>query len=327
VQEFNVLIESREYEHDIPKHVVRKIHQMADQNRDNRIDFNEFVDMVNNPDLQYFFGHYVTRYVQLVVPRRPTTATTEIDGLYEEQYSCYPPAVGMIILSLIEIIFFCVDEAVEANSTRSATGPISSVFIYDPNKRSEVWRFITYMFVHVGAFHLFVNLLIQIILGIPLEMVHKWWRVLLIYFAGVLAGSLATSIVDPTVRLAGASGGVYSLITAHIACIIMNWREMSFPVVQLFLFVVVTASDVGTAIYNRYVLNLDENIGYAAHFAGGVAGLLVGINILRNLEVTKAERIVWWVSILTYCFLMIVAIVWNLAWQDYFVQAKNRETV
>jgi hypothetical protein len=43
--------------------------------------------------------------------------------------------------------------------------------------------------------------------------------------------------------------------------------------------------------------------------------------------VTKAERIVWWVSILTYCFLMIVAIVWNLAWQDYFVQAKNRETV
>jgi rhomboid-related protein 1/2/3 len=74
-------------------------------------------------------------------------------------------------------------------------------------------------------------------------------------------------------------------------------------------------------------LNLDENIGYAAHFAGGVAGLLVGINILRNLEVTKAERIVWWVSILTYCFLMIVAIVWNLAWQDYFVQAKNRETV
>jgi rhomboid-related protein 1/2/3 len=106
VQEFNVLIESREYEHDIPKHVVRKIHQMADQNRDNRIDFNEFVDMVNNPDLQYFFGHYVTRYVQLVVPRRPTTATTEIDGLYEEQYSCYPPAVGMIILSLIEIIFF-----------------------------------------------------------------------------------------------------------------------------------------------------------------------------------------------------------------------------
>lgn len=43
----------------------------------------------------------------------------------------------------------------------------------------------------------------------------------MIYFAGVVAGSLGTSIFDPSVKLAGASGGVYSLITAHIATIIM----------------------------------------------------------------------------------------------------------
>lgn len=66
-----------------------------------------------------------------------------------------------------------------------------------------------------------VNLAVQILLGIPLEMVHQWWRVLVVYFAGVLAGSLGTSIADPTVKLAGASGGVYSLITAHVASIIM----------------------------------------------------------------------------------------------------------
>lgn len=66
-----------------------------------------------------------------------------------------------------------------------------------------------------------VNLFVQILLGIPLEMVHKWWRVLIVYFAGVLAGSLGTSISDPSVKLAGASGGVYSLITAHVASILM----------------------------------------------------------------------------------------------------------
>lgn len=52
-------------------------------------------------------------------------------------------------------------------------------------------------------------------------MVHKWWRVLIVYLAGVVAGSVATSVVDPTVKLAGASGGVYSLVTAHIASIIL----------------------------------------------------------------------------------------------------------
>ncbi|EFA08482.1 rhomboid-related protein 2 [Tribolium castaneum] len=322
IGELNDLIESREYDHDIPEHVVRKIHQMADQNHDDRIDFTEFVDMINHPDLQYVFGHYVNRYIQMVVPRR--RGASEVDGAYDDQYSCYPPAVGMIIISLIEVIFFCVDEAIEADSTKSASGPISSVFIYDPYKRQEAWRFITYMFVHVGAFHLFVNLLVQILLGTPLEMVHRWWRVLLIYFAGVLAGSLATSIADPTVRLAGASGGVYSLITAHIATIIMNWREMSFPIVQLFIFLIIMASDIGTAIYNRYFLEMDEHIGYMAHFAGAIAGLLVGLNVLRNLEVTTVERVIWWLSIVTYCLLMAIAIIWNFAWPEYFLKSRER---
>jgi Rhomboid family. len=41
-------------------------------------------------------------------------------------------------------------------------------------------------------------------LGVPLEMVHRWWRVSLVYLTGVLAGSLAVSITDPGTYLAGA---------------------------------------------------------------------------------------------------------------------------
>lgn len=58
-------------------------------------------------------------------------------------------------------------------------------------------------------------------LGIPLEMVHRWWRVLLVYLAGVVAGSLGTSVSDPAIYLAGASGGVYAVMAAHLASIIM----------------------------------------------------------------------------------------------------------
>lgn len=69
--------------------------------------------------------------------------------------------------------------------------------------------------------HISVNIIVQIMLGVPLEMVHRWWRILIIYLAGVASGSLFTSVVDPDVYLAGASGGVYSLLAAHIATIIM----------------------------------------------------------------------------------------------------------
>ena len=77
-------------------------------------------------------------------------------------------------------------------------------------------------------------------LGVPLEMVHRWWRVLLIYLTGVLAGSLAVSITDPLTYLAGASGGVYALITAHLANVISNWSQMAFAPLRLATFFIVT---------------------------------------------------------------------------------------
>ncbi|KAL6436013.1 hypothetical protein ACFW04_005675 [Cataglyphis niger] len=238
------------------------------------------------------------------------------DGLYEDEYSCRPPAIAMIIISIIEIILFIYD--VIKHKSLSVEGPAATLLIYNPHKRYEAWRYLTYMFVHVGIFHLVVNLLVQIMLGIPLEMVHKWWRVLIIYVAGVVAGSLGTSVSDPTVYLAGASGGVYALITAHVATIIMNWSQMEFAVLQLLVFLVVTSVDIGQAVYNRYVLETNDQIGYVAHLAGAIAGLLVGINILRNLEVQTWEKVVWWASMFTYTGLMTAAILWNVLYTSYY---------
>lgn len=77
------------------------------------------------------------------------------------------------------------------------------------------------MFMHVGYIHLIFNLIFQLLLGIPLELVHKWWRLSIVYFLGVIAGSLCHTVFDQTTFLAGASGGCYALIGAHFAIIIM----------------------------------------------------------------------------------------------------------
>ena len=47
-----------------------------------------------------------------------------------------------------------------------------SNLIFHPGKRSEIWRYRTYMFVHSGKLHLTFNILAQLALGILLEMVH-----------------------------------------------------------------------------------------------------------------------------------------------------------
>uniref|UniRef100_A0A8D8Q0E9 Rhomboid-related protein 3 n=1 Tax=Cacopsylla melanoneura TaxID=428564 RepID=A0A8D8Q0E9_9HEMI len=237
-------------------------------------------------------------------------STSDTDGVYEDEYSCIPPPVIMILISAIEVAIFLYD-AMIIGDTYSLRGPMAQTLIYNPFHRAEAWRFVTYMFVHVGGFHLIVNLLVQILLGIPLEMVHRWWRVLIIYLAGVLAGSLATSITDPHVYLAGASGGVYALIAAHIATIIMNWSEMEFAGFQTFIFFMLATLDIGNAVYNRYSDKPDP-IGYTAHIGGALAGLLVGIYLLRNLEVKSHERFLFWAALIVSFILFGVGIAWNV---------------
>jgi rhomboid-related protein 1/2/3 len=86
--------------------------------------------------------------------------------------------------------------------------------------------------------HIINNVVVQIVLGVLLELVHKWWRVLIIYFAGVRAGSLATSVVDPDTYLAGASAGVYALIFAHLSTCLMVRRRRIFMDDKILSFII-----------------------------------------------------------------------------------------
>ena len=40
-----------------------------------------------------------------------------------------------------------------------------------------------------SIYHILFNVLTQLVLGLPLELVHKFWRVTIVYMAGVLAGA------------------------------------------------------------------------------------------------------------------------------------------
>lgn len=59
-----------------------------------------------------------------------------------------------------------------------------------------------------------------------MEWVHGSWRMILLYFAGVLAGSLAASVWDPTAVGVGAAGGVFAVIGVYLALSLVNWEEL-----------------------------------------------------------------------------------------------------
>ena len=103
--------------------------------------------------------------------------------------------------------------------------PQCSHFTFSPFRRKEVWRFITYLFVHADIQHLIMNIVLQLLVGLSLEMSHGTKKVMIVYFCGVASGSLATSVFDHTVFLVGASGGAYALVAAHIATLVINWND------------------------------------------------------------------------------------------------------
>ncbi|XP_055529532.1 protein rhomboid isoform X2 [Wyeomyia smithii] len=315
IQELKRMINHRRCP-DLPKGFVKKLLKQADQNNDGHLDFEEFYQM--SREHHYLFRDMCVRYCRLVVPSRNPATDDETDGEYERSMTFCPPPLTMLIFSIVEIIFFAIDIVKTNNQLGTSTnGPMATLFIYNPQLREQAWRFVTYMFVHIGFMHIVMNLLVQIFLGVALELVHCWWRVALVYLAGVLAGSMGTSIFSPRVFLAGASGGVYALITAHIATIIMNWSQMEYAIVQLFVFLVFCVTDLTVSIYNSFNDPFDK-VGYIAHASGALAGFLVGIGVLRNLRVNPWERRLWWCAVTVYFLLMGGGIMYHIFNPNHF---------
>ncbi|KAJ6641132.1 Protein rhomboid, partial [Pseudolycoriella hygida] len=99
-------------------------------------------------------------------------------------------------------------------------------FGYNPYRRDEFWRYLSVMFVHYNATHLWNSVRMQLAIGLPLEMVHGWKRVGLIYLMSVLGGTLFTPFVDFHTYSYGAKTAVLGLFFANVIDFTLNWRVM-----------------------------------------------------------------------------------------------------
>lgn len=299
----------------VPQSLKQKILQEVDLNDDGVIDYSEFLTLVKGRHLglgskrRKAFRQLLKETVEFLVPYKYT---------YQNQYSCSPPPLFMLMVSLLQAAIFVFNSFQQIGDI-GLHGPVPycSHLIYNPTKTSELWRYLSYSLVHSGLFHVSFNILVQLALGVPLEMVHGGLRVAAVYVSGVLAGSLWTSILKPGVFLSGASGGVYALITGHLATLIMNHREMSYPWWRLGVVSLTALTDAAVYVYETAVLGGPAKpVSYPAHIAGAVAGLLVGVVCLKNLFWETHQRYIWLASLLVYVLLILVSCGWVVSQAD-----------
>ncbi|PIO68396.1 peptidase, S54 family [Teladorsagia circumcincta] len=192
---------------------------------------------------------------QVITPQQRVEVHSYID-----EYSCYPPPLFILFITLVEIAVFFhyyYTEPMLPNEdiftfcagchVDNHIGPL----LFAPKLRAQVWRFLTYALLHAGLIHLLGNMAVQIVIGIPLEVVHKPWRIAPLYLMAVLTGSLLQYTLDPKVYMVGASAGVYALLTAHLANVFINWAEMPYRWVRLTLISIFLTFDIGNAIFRR----------------------------------------------------------------------------
>lgn len=150
-----------------------------------------------------------------------------------------------------------------------------SVFPYSVPAGFQIWRLLTYQFLHGHFWHLLVNMWFLFILGPALE--HQWGgrRFLVFYLSCGVAGGLFYLLLVAVGFLGvgfmvGASGAILGVFAA---CAIL------FPQFRLFLFPIPIAIPIRIAaagsvvVYVFYVVTRGENAGgHAAHLAGMAAG-------------------------------------------------------
>lgn len=287
----------------------------VDYNNDGFINLQEFYGLVNVPVDAGTRSVVQKTLVAAAFSIAPRSQVSHGDRHYIAEYSCCPPPLLIPLLCAAEVGVFVYYAVNMGNLGPYSPVPWSSPLIYNPKRRMEAWRFISYMFLHAGYVHLLSNVMVALFVGIPLEMVHRWWRLFILYVAGVLAGSLAASMFDPHSYLVGASGGCYALIAAHLANVIINWAEMPFNWARLLVLSTLMATDVGVFAYMT-ITGTGTRVSYVAHLAGFGAGLLLGTVTLRNLQEHRWEVILKWTLLAIFLFLTIAAITIQIAFPD-----------
>ncbi|PWA20696.1 hypothetical protein CCH79_00011537, partial [Gambusia affinis] len=247
------------------------------------------------------------KFQNLIIP-------PEFRDRYMQRANCCPPPIFIIAISIAELAVF-IYYAVWKPHKQWVTLDVSiwkSPLTYDPSKRQEAWRFFSYMFVHAGVGHIFANLVMQLLLGIPLEMVHKGQEVGSVYLAGVLAGSLASSIFDPLTVLVGASGGVYALYGGYFINAVVNFKQMKliFGVTRI---LAVVSIDFSYALYRRFA-NLEGGVqvSFVAHLGGIVAGLTIGYIFFIDFNTKLCKNPLFWLCIFGYAAFLIFAVFFNI---------------
>merc|ERR1711874_612836 len=132
-----ILDQDQVWKDSVPQTLKDKIIREVDLNNDGVIDYNEFLTLVKGRHLglgskrRKAFRQLLKETVEFLVPYKYT---------YQNQYSCSPPPLFMLLVSLLQAAIFVFNSFQQIGDI-GLHGPVPycSHLIYNPTKTSELW--------------------------------------------------------------------------------------------------------------------------------------------------------------------------------------------
>ncbi|RPF55627.1 rhomboid family intramembrane serine protease [Aquisalibacillus elongatus] len=163
----------------------------------------------------------------------------------------------------------------------------------------EWWRIISSMFLHIGPFHLFMNMIALYYLGDLTEKIYGTKRFFMIYFLAGIFGSVASFATNDSVS-AGASGAIFGLFGALLFFGI-HYKDIFFKTMGLNLIIVIGIN----IVFGLTVPQIDNG----AHIGGLIGGLMASqIVHLPN----KKARVLQTVALFTFLIVMSMMFLYGL---------------
>jgi rhomboid protease GluP len=207
----------------------------------------------------------------------PATTTENIKGFF----SIFIPSPGFFITPILVDLNILIFILMAMSGANIMLPDNASLLNWGANFRpmtlnGEWWRLITNCFVHIGIFHLLMNMYALIYIGVLLEPHLGKTRFSIAYLLSGITASLASLSWHDLTISAGASGAIFGLYGVFLAMLTTDLIEKTARKALL----------TSIAIFVGYNLmnGLKGGIDNAAHIGGLLSGLVIGYALIPSLK-------------------------------------------
>jgi rhomboid protease GluP len=136
----------------------------------------------------------------------------------------------------------------------------------------QYWRLFTSMFIHIGLWHLLMNMFCLATAGPLVERLFGHLGFVALYVLSGLGGSIVSTWSQPMVTVAGASGAIFGIFGGLLGFLAIRHREVPFSILKP-----MRTGAIAFIAYNMFFGAIVPGISMSAHMGGLVTGFFCGL--------------------------------------------------